>query len=413
MDILLRLVDKSLIIAEEKSKQARYRMLESIRQYAKDKLLASGEEESLRLSHLEFFLSFSEQAEPKLNGAEQLIWLNALGAEYANLQAALVWSQQAGSTQPGLRLARAMEQLADVQLLLGVGTQAIPRYLEALEWWQNVEGADKMNEMRLHGKILHTVSSLRWAVDLYQFKPLVEIAAASSTSLEKALKSVEREPPSLEKIRLLTELSSYAVYVRIPVNLDLAEQYGRTAVEMAEKLEATVELSKALGTLAYLFFWRGLWRENLEVNLRRLAISHDVHFNNMRERCIVLLDTSDSLERVGEYAQAIPILLEAESLAIQIQAVDLEFATLDERTRSLFRLDRWDEILSLEEKSRDMQQRYPLEKIGVSCFRIAVNASIHAMRGEMDLSVTQRKESEAIMTGIVGSAEQWGREQHY
>ena len=116
---------------------------------------------------------------------------------------------------------------------------------------------------------------------------------------------------------------------------------------------------------------------------------------------------------VGDYAQANPLLLEAESLAVQIQAVDLEFAALEERTRCLFRLDRWDEILNLEERSRDMQRRYPLEQIGVSCFRIAVNASIHAMRGEIDLAVIQRKESDAIMTEIAGSTEQWGREQHY
>jgi len=413
MDILLRLVDKSLVIAEEKGRQARYRMLESIRQYASEKLIESGEEESLRAHHLEFFLTFSEQAELKLNGAEQLIWLNGLGAEYANLQAALVWSRQAGSTQPKLRLARAMEQSADVQLLLGLGTQAIPRYQESLEWWKNVEGADKMIEMRLHGKILHTVRNLKWGVDSHQFKSLLAIAAVSSISLEEALKTVEMEPPSLEKIRLLTELSSYAGYLSVPVDLDLAEQYGRTAVEMAEKLEATVELSKALGTLSNLFFWRGLWRESLRVNLRRMEISRDVNFNNIREQGIVLIDTGDSLERVGEFAQAIPILLEAESLAGQIQAVDLEFAALEVRTHCLFRLDRWDEILNLEEKSRDMQQRYPLEQIGVSCFRIAVNASIHAMRGEMDLAVIQRKESDAIMTGVAGSTEQWGREQHY
>ncbi len=60
-----------------------------------------------------------------------------------------------------------------------------------------------------------------------------------------------------------------------------------------------------------------------------------------------------------------------------------------------------------------MQRCYPLEKIGVSCLRIAVNASIHAMRGEMDLAVNQRKESAAIMSEIAGSTDQWGREQHY
>ncbi len=351
MDILLKLVDKSLVIAEEKGRQARYRMLESIREYASEKLTESEEVNLLRARHLEFFLTFSEQAEPKLSSADQLIWLNELGAEYANLQAALAWSRQAGSPQPVLRLARAVEQLADVQVLLGVGTQAIPRYQEALAWCQNVEEADKMTAVRLHAKILRTVSVLRWGVDSQQFKSLREIAALSNASLEKALKSVESVPPNLEKIRALGELSFYSSYIRNPVDLDLAERYGLAAVEMAEKLEAKEELSKALGILSSQYFWRGLWRETLRVNLRRLEMSRDVHFNNKRERVIVLLDTSNALERVGEYAQAIPKLLEAETLAIQLQAVDLEFAVLDERARCLFWLDRWDEVLNLEEKS--------------------------------------------------------------
>jgi len=413
MDILLRLVDKSLIIAEEKGGQARYHMLESIRQFAGDKLLESGEAPMLNAYHLEFFLNFAEKAEAKLQTPEHLIWLNHLGAEYTNLKTALIWARQTGITEPVLRLIQATEQLADVQLLLGVGTQAIPLYREALEWWQSQEGADKMIGMRLHGKILHAVMYLKWGVDSQQFKSLGEIAAASSNQLEAALKAVENEPPSLEKVRLLTELSSYAGYIRIPVDLDLAERYGHAAVEMAEKLEATVELSKALGTLTNLYFWRGLWREHLQVSRRRLAISRESHFNDMQERILVLIECGASLERVGEYTEAISNLLEAESLAGQIQAVDLEFAALEERTRCLFRLDRWDEILNLEERSRDMQRRYPIEQLGVSCYRIAVNASIHAMRGEMDLAVTQRNESDAIMTAISGSSDQWGREQHY
>jgi tetratricopeptide (TPR) repeat protein len=413
MDILLRLVDKSLIIAEEKGRQARYRMLESIRQYASEKLMESGEEESLRARHLEFFLTFSEQAEPKLNGAEQLIWLNGLGAEYANLQAALVWSRQAGSTQPELRLARAMEQLADVQLLLGLGTQALPHYQEALEWWQNVEGADKMIEMRLHGKIVETVGLLKMRIDADRSKPLVEVAAASSASLDAALKAAESEPPSLEKVRLLTILSTHAQYVRVPVDWDLAEQYARSALEMAEKLDAALALSTALGTLAELYFNRGLWRELVQVCLQRLALSRDARFSDMHERVSALIDTGQALIRVGEYAQAIPYLLEGESLAGQIQDVLYEKYALDERIHCLFRLDRWDEILNLGEILRDMQQRYPLEQIGASCRTIAFIASIHAMRGELDLAVTQRKEAQAIMTAISGSFEHWVRTEHY
>ena len=161
MDLLLRLVDKSLIVPEERGGQARYHMLESIREFAHDKLQESGEEAWLRLRHLEYFLKFMEQAEARLQGAENLIWLHQLGAEYENLQAALEWAKEAGSTQPALRLSRAMEQLADVRSLQGVGTQAIPLYQQALALWQGVADADQMIGARLHGKIVRLVAQLK------------------------------------------------------------------------------------------------------------------------------------------------------------------------------------------------------------------------------------------------------------
>ena len=413
MDLLLRLVDKSLIVPQEQGGQARYSMLETIRQFAHDKLLESDEGAWLRLRHLEFFLEFAEQAEARLDSAEPLVWLHQLGAEYANLQAALEWAQEAGSAQPALRLEHATEQLADVRFLLGTGTQAIPLYQHALALWQGEKGTDKMIGARLHGKILQTLTFLKMRIDADRFKPLVEVAAASNASLEAALKASENEPPSLEKVRLLTILSTYAQYDRVPVDWDLAEGYARRALEMAGKLDAALALSTALGTLGELDFNRGLWRELVQVCLQRLALSRDARFTDMRERVSAVIDAGQALVRVGEYAEAIPYLLEGESFAGQIQDALMEKYALDERTHCLFRLDRWDEILNLDEKIRDMQQRYPREQIGASCQTIAMIASIHAMRGEMDQAVTQRNEAQAIMTAISGSFEHWVRTEHY
>lgn len=413
MDLLLRLVDKSLIVPEERGGQARYHMLETIREFAHAKMLESGEEAWLHLRHLEFFLKFAEQAEARLSSAEPLVWLHQLGAEYENLQSALTWARAAGSALPTLQLAHATEQLADVKSLLGVGTQAIPLYLAALELWQSLAGADKMIGMRLHGKIVQTASLLKMRIETDRFKPLFEVAASSSASLDAALKAAKKLPPSLEKVRLLTILSVHAQYVRVPVDWDLAEGYARRALEMAEKLDTALALSTALGTLGELYFNRGLWRELVQVCLRRLALSRDGRFNNLQELVSAVIDTGQALIRVGEYAQAIPYLLEGESLAGQMQDALMEKYALDERIHCLFRLDRWDEILNLEDKLRDMQRRYPREQIGASCRMIAFIASIHAMRGNLDLAVIQRKEAQAIMTAIAGSFDHWVRTQHY
>ncbi|HJS28873.1 MAG TPA: tetratricopeptide repeat protein, partial [Anaerolineales bacterium] len=108
LDLLARLVDKSLVAVEERTGTARYRMLHTIRQYAREKLFASGEEERVRARHLDFYAGLAEEAEPQLRSAEQLQWLDRLETDHDNLRAALRWGQQGAGPDLGLRLAGAL-----------------------------------------------------------------------------------------------------------------------------------------------------------------------------------------------------------------------------------------------------------------------------------------------------------------
>jgi non-specific serine/threonine protein kinase len=108
LDLLTQLVNKSLVQVEESGTEARHRMLETIRQYAAEKLAAAGEADGLRLRHLEFFLRLAEEAEPELHGTEQLAWLARLHQEQDNLRAALGWSLGGDRPELGLRLAAAL-----------------------------------------------------------------------------------------------------------------------------------------------------------------------------------------------------------------------------------------------------------------------------------------------------------------
>lgn len=104
LDLLTHLVDKSLVAVEEEAEEARYRLPETIRQYARDKLFESGEAEKVRDRHLDFFLRFAETAEPNLRGKEQLEWLNRVETEHDNLRTALGWSLESGKSENALRL---------------------------------------------------------------------------------------------------------------------------------------------------------------------------------------------------------------------------------------------------------------------------------------------------------------------
>jgi non-specific serine/threonine protein kinase len=105
LDLLTHLVDKSLVAVEEETEKARYRLPETIRQHARDKLFESGEVEKVRDRHLDYFVHFAEIAEPELRGKEQLEWLKRVETEHDNFRTALAWSLESGKGDRALHLA--------------------------------------------------------------------------------------------------------------------------------------------------------------------------------------------------------------------------------------------------------------------------------------------------------------------
>ena len=97
LDLLTGLVDKSLVMTEEVDGKGRYRLLETARQYSRDKLLEFGGAASLRTRHLEWYLGLAENVDAELfRGKDQLVWLDRLEVEHDNFRAALEWSQRVG-----------------------------------------------------------------------------------------------------------------------------------------------------------------------------------------------------------------------------------------------------------------------------------------------------------------------------
>ncbi len=122
LDLLTSLTDKSLVGTEERKGATRYRLLETVRQYARDRLRESDEEAQWRGRHLAYFLALAEEAEPQLRGADQQAWLDQLETEHDNLRSALGWSAAAGGDHlGGLRLAGALCRFWSVRGYLGEG----------------------------------------------------------------------------------------------------------------------------------------------------------------------------------------------------------------------------------------------------------------------------------------------------
>jgi predicted ATPase/DNA-binding SARP family transcriptional activator len=105
LDALARLVDRSLVMMSERGAAPRYRLLESVAAYARERLAETPDAvDEARLRHLRHFTGLAERAEPQLRGARQREWLATLDAEQANLRAALEHAHSQGLSGDALRL---------------------------------------------------------------------------------------------------------------------------------------------------------------------------------------------------------------------------------------------------------------------------------------------------------------------
>jgi predicted ATPase/class 3 adenylate cyclase/Tfp pilus assembly protein PilF len=110
LDGLSSLVDKSLLKQEEGlGGELRFVMLETIHEFAREKLEQSGEAEEIKRQHAEFFVALAEEADPAVEGAQQPVWVERLEEEHDNMRSALSWSlEQDQDSELGLRLAAAL-----------------------------------------------------------------------------------------------------------------------------------------------------------------------------------------------------------------------------------------------------------------------------------------------------------------
>jgi predicted ATPase/DNA-binding CsgD family transcriptional regulator len=110
LDGLASLVEASLLgrVRGAEEAELRYRMLETVREFALEQLAQSGDEESTRGRHLAHYLALAERAAPELVGPDQVAWLDRLQAEHDNLRAAFGWAEATGDADAELRLGAAL-----------------------------------------------------------------------------------------------------------------------------------------------------------------------------------------------------------------------------------------------------------------------------------------------------------------
>ncbi len=155
MDLLGQLIDKSLIqIDRAQEPDPRYRMLETVRQYGRERLSEGGGAEGLRERHLDYFLDLAVRAEPNFRTGEGRRWLDALDREIDNIRLALDWSL-CGSLDKGLYLAALLQWLWHNR----------DHRLEGVEWLEKLLAAEELQPRTqsywiARGRALNTLTYL-------------------------------------------------------------------------------------------------------------------------------------------------------------------------------------------------------------------------------------------------------------
>lgn len=309
--------------------------------------------------------------------------------------------------------AELLEELADAYYLVRDFAQAIMHYQHALEIAHGLSATDAIPEIRLHRKIIQLVTEAKWAVDATKYEEVSKIRTASLAQLEASLAGIEKDPPHSENVYLLAALSTDAWRNENPPEWERAQRFAQSAVDMAEQLDDAVVLAQALGALAFVLDGRSLLREHLAVALRRLEISRAPNFSDVRECIDALRGVGVGMMYVGEYEQALTLVREAEELAGGVRAIDQQTNALGIACQCLFRLDRWDELFETERRWRALEQQYARERVGETCYFVALSASAHALRGDLDQAHGYARESYEYMLSMSGQPAEWQRNQFY
>jgi predicted ATPase/Tfp pilus assembly protein PilF len=256
--LLSQLINKSLVVAQKEYGKTRYRMLETIRQYANEKLVELGEDDTLRNGHLEYFLNLAETAEPNLRTFDMVMWLDQLETELDNIRVALEYAL-ASDVEAQLRLASALLWFWHLRGHKNEGVDWLERGL-------SVEAAERGDQpltpdrAMIRGKALN-VSGILWSI-LGRFEK-------TRTRSEQAL-ALFQQLGSRGRVGMayaLLYLADAAVYLENPRSVKiLAEESLTLFQEVGDKFG----MAQCLDILGWVVSVEGdsnqvkaIWEENL------------------------------------------------------------------------------------------------------------------------------------------------------
>ncbi len=260
LDGLQSLAQKNLVLREEVNGEFRFTMLETIHEYASEKLDKSGEEDEVRQHHWEFFLDMAKNAEEQLRRRvyrrERVVWLDRLETEYGNLREALQWSQEKGQLDKLLQLAGALSYF-----WLGRGHTE-----EGQRWLNSSLLTDRISSVPqpILAKALLALGAL--AGSQGQF-------AAAKSALERSLETYKTLADRHGEARALFRMGNLALMVE---GVEQGSSLVAKSLAIHQKLGNKEEVAKCLENLGMAAMLQGDHTQARSILERGLAIFREL-----------------------------------------------------------------------------------------------------------------------------------------
>jgi predicted ATPase len=256
IDQLTSLVDKNLVLTDEQDGATRYRMLETVRQYAQDRLRESGEEVLRRGSHLACFGTLAKDFCDAREGPHQQSWLRQVASEHDNLRAALAWSIESNPIE-GLPIAANLDVFWRVSGHFTEGREWLSRLLEVYP----VDGSPQTRASALYGAALLAIfqGDYASAKDLLQkslalHRQIGDLARAARVLSALAWLSIQKgeypeaEAPARESANYARTTGDSRLLLASLGNLAIALHRQGQWAAARELLEEALAVARGLGT---------------------------------------------------------------------------------------------------------------------------------------------------------------------
>jgi DNA-binding SARP family transcriptional activator len=321
VDMLFDLTDKSLIAIHTPVTEggARLRLLETVRQYAREKLEESGEADRVRTRLLSWALRLAEESEPNLSGADLVNWMDRLEAEHDHFRAGLRWATASRAVAPGLRLIRALWRF---WMIRGHWSEGRAWSTELINLDQELRASEAAHVADvsdgLRARVLYCAGTLA-----YRQNDVPSALALGEAGLALA-QAAGNQPGQLHALNLI------ATCVQEQGDMDRAKELYAAAVGIARDLEDAASLVSILNNLGTLAHDTGDYRSARAYYEESLAIGRQRREDNL----------ATELHNLGELARLQGDDLRAQALLEETREISLRLGDVFSLASALSELGR-------------------------------------------------------------------------